>query len=162
MQHRWILARVVLRIKSYRPKTIPPMILRMVKPLPSNKRTEAPRCNADGCDRASSEQKPWCPAHIDRAPYVRDVIRVIEWMDETVQQAARGKVSNIDPSGLVCEELLYELVHPKTVPGLAGDLGWPKPAVSAIVRLLEKAGKVTTWKSSRKVIMVSKLPRSDP
>ena len=104
-------------------------------------------CRARGCQNATSDRKPYCVAHLDRLPYVRQILQELA-RREAEATAALGTRRQLvlDPAGTCAREILGELATKGALTSeqLGAALRIPPRVIESYVRVLEREGLVST------------------
>ena len=125
----------------------------------------ARKCEADGCNQATRENKPFCSDHVDQHPYVQAILATLAGDEEEIERIqARGKKA-VDTDGSLVASILLQLEQngERTLERLSRDLWVDKPIVETAVRELAKQGIVTLGMTKRKsttAMLASKPPQN--
>ncbi|MGE0711951.1 MAG: hypothetical protein AB7N76_03305 [Planctomycetota bacterium] len=127
------------------------MILRAT--LPSSIDPRAPRrCLEPGCRRSTRHRKPYCPDHVERLPYVQEVLAALEGKEREQAEVAILGPRAVDPDGITAGEILNELaIHgPRSVARLAKDLALSRRLAEHYVEALRREGFVSVQARRRR------------
>lgn len=107
------------------------------------RRTKGGECHAEGCVVRTREGKPFCPAHVARMDYVRQVIERVQSFEEEMKKLQRG--GGVRLNGVLAQDILG-LVEARGVlytVHIANEYKLDATVVAKVFRALEKAGFVT-------------------
>lgn len=97
------------------------------------------RCRAGGCERATTERKPYCIDHLELMPYVANILKQLAERD--AQDAAGWRTSNVNCIRAREIATLLALHGAQTEHGLASRLAdITLKALRGYLMLLEEAG----------------------
>jgi hypothetical protein len=114
-------------------------------------------CEVPACGVATRAGKPYCSEHVDRHPYVSELLAQIAAREaEEAQVRARGAAA-VDLDGLTATEVLTFLrVHgERSVPRLARDLNMDLRTVAHYVSALARRGEVELGENRRGKTLVA-------
>lgn len=105
----------------------------------------------EACGQPTREGKPYCPEHVDRQPYVAELLAELASQEEELAMVAMRGADAVDPSGLTARELLQlvRLHGPRTVQRLGRELNIKPVLISCYVRALAQVGMVELGLSKR-------------
>lgn len=120
----------------------------------------APRCQEKGCDERTRERKPYCPSHIERAPYVRNLMDLLARSEAEVVAVRKRGVRAARLDSLMAQEiaLQLELHGHRTVDRLARDLSCDHEVILAYAQRLARAGHVRLGETTRGRALIVPLP----
>lgn len=120
----------------------------------------APRCQLTDCNERTRERKPYCPAHIDRSPYIRDLLDVLEQSEAEMANILERGVRAARLDSLMAQEikLQLELHGRRTVDRLARDLACDRAVVLAYAKRLARAGHVRLGETTRGRALIVPVP----
>lgn len=127
-------------------------------------------CLAAGCGKPTTERKPYCMAHLDHLPYVRELQAHLAGLEGEAIVAAQS-ARKIDIDGLRARDIIEVLAHhgamsPKRLRIVLSDPSLSDSAVHGYLVALERAGllKVLTLGSirgtPRKVVTITAAGRA--
>lgn len=113
-------------------------------------------CEAEGCGVATREGKPYCSEHVERHPYVQQVLAQLERRETEEARVNQVGARAVDPQGITAQEILQfiRLHGPRTVPRLARELNLEVKTVTGYVRALERRKVVDTDTTRRGALIV--------
>lgn len=119
-------------------------------------RGQTRHCEAEGCRAATREGKPFCSEHVERHPYVQQVLAQLERRETEEARVFDQGARAVDPAGITSQEILQFLrVHgPRTVPRLARELNLEVKTITGYVRALERRKVVETDTTRRGALIV--------
>ena len=119
-------------------------------------RGQTRHCEMEGCGAATREGKPFCSEHVERHPYVQQVLAQLERRETEESRVFEQGARAVDPSGITAQEILQFIrVHgPRTVPRLARELNLEVKTVTGYVRALERRKVVSTDTTRRGALIV--------
>lgn len=113
-------------------------------------------CQQPLCGTATRQGKPFCSAHVNEHPYVKELLARIDGKQaEEARVRVRGGRA-VDPEGLTAQEILrFLVVHgERTVPRLARDLNVDLPTVRCYVSVLKRHKQVEVRENKRGAVVV--------
>lgn len=93
------------------------------------------------CGRTTSEGKPWCSDHVDRAPYVRELLARIESRDR--------RTGRPDPTLVEDARHALELLGRVSLERLAREVATTRERVQAVARELVRSGSARLTRTRR-------------
>jgi hypothetical protein len=108
-------------------------------------------CQQPECGAATRQGKPYCSAHVEAHPYIRDLLGRIEGKEAEEARVRERGAGAVDPQGLTAQEILrFLIVHgERTVPRLARDLNVDLVTLRSYVAVLVAAGRIQTRPNRR-------------
>jgi len=125
---------------------------------PQAKTRDTRYCEEIGCEKATSEKKDRCTAHIDKRDYVQGVLKRIEQIELENLMVLRHGVKHCKPEHNTAQETIQFLRSNggvMTIKGLRKLLQVDVKIAKAYVRMLSKNGIVTTKKNKRKILEIT-------
>jgi hypothetical protein len=113
-------------------------------------------CQQPLCGTATRQGKPFCSAHVDEHPYVKNLLARIDGKHaEEARVRDRGSRA-VDPNGLTSQEILrFLIVHgERTVPRLARDLNVDLGTLRAYVSALARKHRVSLGENKRGATLI--------
>jgi DNA-binding MarR family transcriptional regulator len=119
-------------------------------------RGQTRHCEVEGCGVATREGKPYCSEHVERHPYVRQVLAQLVQRESEEARVFDQGARAVDPAGITAQEILQfiRLHGPRTVPRLARELNLEVKTVTGYVRALERRKVVDTDTTRRGALIV--------
>lgn len=138
-------------------------VIKAAQRLLTSPRPTTHHCDAEGCNAATREGKPFCSDHVERHAYVQDLLGQIaerEAEDERVRKVG-PKAANL--KGITAQEILQHLYFngPRTVERLSRELNLEIEIIRGYARALAKANHVTLG-STKRGAMVLKPTKPPP
>lgn len=114
------------------------------------------------CGDATREGKPYCPEHVERHPYVQEVLAVLEERSAEERRVLRRGASAVDPRGVNAREILLQLhlYGERTVERLARDLQLDPALVPHYAQALARRGLVSLGRTERGSVLVCPVAAS--
>jgi len=109
-------------------------------------------CGVEGCHRATREGKPYCYEHVERHPYVQELLLKLGAMDDEVEQVRKRGARVENAWGpLACEVVvkLRERGGSATCERLSRDLQRDPDVVRALLWMLRRVGRLVLTKTER-------------
>lgn len=115
----------------------------------------------EACGQPTHEGKRFCLQHVDRHPYVAQLLMELGRQEAERARVARSGPASVDLDGTTAKELmrLLYLHGPRTLQGLGRELQIAPGLVASYTRALADAGRVEFGISRRgKTVVTALLP----
>lgn len=122
----------------------------------TERRSQPRYCEEPGCGAATREGKPFCPTHVERNPYVQQVLATLRSREQADERVRQRGARPTDVHSLTAQEILHftEINGPKTVRRLARELNQSIEVIRAYAKGLERQGLVSLTLTRRRRTVV--------
>ena len=130
---------------------------------PSDSRTRF--CAAAGCILTTREGKPYCPDHVDRHPYVQNLLSALAEREDEESKVKQRGARAVNPEGLAVKELILHLsLHgARTEERLCRELQMEPKVLDGYINSLKRRGIIAFGRTNRgsTVIRLAKVVSDD-